>query len=92
MTKNILIVFFSILLFFAIDSRVLATGNANPCDKYIDVKKIMWGDEELKKGQIGRVKIKTETVLYKLQGTKKIPTKNYIQEPIIEFIHLILVY
>ncbi|MGN7403078.1 leucine-rich repeat domain-containing protein [Cytobacillus praedii] len=43
----------------------------NDCSKYQGGKKVIWGDHELKKGQIGRLIVLKDTELYKLNGEKR---------------------
>lgn len=45
---------------------------ANACDRYQGVSKIWWDGIELKPGQIGRLIVKQDTDLYKLNGDQEI--------------------
>ncbi|QFG00418.1 leucine-rich repeat domain-containing protein [Psychrobacillus glaciei] len=43
----------------------------NDCSKYQGLKKVKWGDHELKIGQIGGVTVLKDTELFKLSGEKR---------------------
>ena len=48
---------------------------ANACDRYKGVSKIWWDGIELKPGQIGRLIVKKDTTLFKLNGEQKSPSR-----------------
>lgn len=70
--KKVLIVLLSTMILLGVYQPVHA---ATSCDAYKEVTKVMWDGEELKKGQIGRLTVKNDTPLFKLDGDKRTITK-----------------
>lgn len=62
---------FVVLMALLLGAYTPSTSAANFCDQYKGVTKIWWDGIELKKGQIGRLTVKQDTPLYKLEGDKK---------------------
>jgi len=65
-----------LLVFLAIFTLLLGTGHqavnaADACDAYKGVAKVWWDGMELTKGQIGRLTVKADTPLYKLDGEQR---------------------
>lgn len=65
------LLFTCMLLFGANQPASAADLEASFCEKFKGQKKIWWDGAELKPGQIGRLTIKKDTPLFKLNGEKK---------------------
>src|SRR4051794_39529784 len=62
---------FTLLLGFQTPSQIVNAATGNICDQYKGTKKIWWDGIELKSGQIGRLTIKQNTPLFKLDGENR---------------------
>ncbi|MFD5853622.1 lamin tail domain-containing protein [Cytobacillus pseudoceanisediminis] len=62
----------SFVFLLGIFSPTVNAAESNFCDQYKGVTKIWWDGIELKPGQIGRLTVKQDTPLFKLQGEKKV--------------------
>ncbi|WP_156916343.1 hypothetical protein [Mesobacillus boroniphilus] len=66
----------------------LQASAAGECDAFREATKIWWDGIELKKGQIGRLEIEKDTVLFKLDGNKKTLSRTLKKESFIVFMPL----